>query len=112
MSKLVFIIVLFFSTSVFASEYMIIKSYYDNNVIRMFFDLRDEQSWTKEKFETLDTCNQYLIKNYEKKQFGKDKNKSLKSIGYEIKNIENQIIIIKYLSDRSIEGQFSCLRVN
>jgi len=112
MNKLLFIIVLFFSLNVLADEYMIIKSFHDHNIIHMKFDLKDQQNWTKQEFKTLEICNQYLTKNYEKKQFGKDKNKSLKSIGYELKNIDNQVIIIKYLSDKSIEGQYSCLKVN
>ena len=111
MKKLLFIIVLFFSLNVLADEYMIIKSYHDHNIIHMKFDLKDELGWVKE-FKTLEICNQYLIKNYKKKQFGKDKNKSFQSIGYEIKNIDDQAIIIKYLLDRSIEGQYSCLKVN
>ena len=111
MKNLISIIVLFFSVSVLADEYMIIKSFHDHNIIHMKFDLKDELGLVKE-FKTIEICNQYLTKNYEKKKFGKDKNKSLKSIGYELKNIDNQVIIIKYLSDRSIEGQYSCLKVN
>ena len=71
MNKLLFIIVLFFSLNVLADEYMIIKSFHDHNIIHMKFDLKDQQNWTKQEFKTLEICNQYLTKNYEKKQFGK-----------------------------------------